>query len=300
MGEGSAQVIQAAGGVLWRPALGGAGVEVALVHRPKYDDWSIPKGKLSAHEHLLVAAVREVFEETGYACRPGRPLGEIRYLKDGVPKRVRYWAMEAGDGEFVPGDEVDQLMWLPPREAMVHLTRDEDVITGFLEQVAPTYPVLIARHGSAGERAEWSGDDRARPLDAAGRTQAAVLAGILEVLGIERVVSADVLRCLETTQPYAVARKITVEDEPLLSERGYAEQPEAAVQRLASLVRAGRPTVVSSQGRAIPGLIAGVCAELGVECPDDPSVRKGGFWVLHVNRDDPDDLVALDRFPPVA
>src|SRR5579885_3571336 len=94
------RLIEAAGGVLWRPALGGAGVEVALVHRPKYDDWSLPKGKLGGGEHVILAALREVWEETGFMGVVGRSLGEIRYLKEGVPKRVRYWAMRAESGRF--------------------------------------------------------------------------------------------------------------------------------------------------------------------------------------------------------
>ena len=103
--------------MLWRRAAGGLGVEVALVHRPKYDDWSVPKGKLLTDEHPLVGALREVVEETGFTGPPGRLLGESRYLKDGSPKRVRYWSIEATEGSFVTNAEVDQVMWLPPREA---------------------------------------------------------------------------------------------------------------------------------------------------------------------------------------
>src|SRR3954454_901353 len=110
--------IEAAGGVLWRHGEDG-GVEVALVHRPKYDDWSVPKGKLKRREHLLLGAVREVEEETGARGTVGRPLGEIRYLKEGLPKRVRYWSMFAVDSIFVSGDEadeVDELRWLSPSD----------------------------------------------------------------------------------------------------------------------------------------------------------------------------------------
>ena len=105
------RVIEAAGGVLWRHTAGDtgdagtAGVEIALVHRPKYDDWSLPKGKLVAAEHPVIGALREILEETGFGGRPGRRLGETRYLKDGVPKRVRYWSVEATGGQFMPGDE---------------------------------------------------------------------------------------------------------------------------------------------------------------------------------------------------
>jgi 8-oxo-dGTP diphosphatase len=118
-------MIEAAGGVLWRPARGG--IEVALVHRPKYDDWSIPKGKLKAGEPALAGALREVEEETGHTAEPGRLLGEIRYLKDGEPKRVRYWAMRVTGGRFTVSEEVDEMVWLTPNEARlrVHPERGE-------------------------------------------------------------------------------------------------------------------------------------------------------------------------------
>ncbi|MGH8892668.1 MAG: NUDIX hydrolase, partial [Actinomycetes bacterium] len=102
--------VEAAGGVLWRARDDGA-VEVALVHRPKYDDWSLPKGKLDDAEHPLACALREIAEETGFAAVPGRPLGELRYLAFGAPKRVRYWSCRAASGAFVPGREVDALAW---------------------------------------------------------------------------------------------------------------------------------------------------------------------------------------------
>ncbi|HZG02737.1 MAG TPA: NUDIX hydrolase [Streptomyces sp.] len=126
-------VVRAAGCVLWRrarPGEGGereqGGIEIALVHRPKWDDWSHPKGKLKPGETALRAAVREVREETGMACKPGAVLPTVRYTVGGRPKEVRYWAAEAVGGAFVPDDEVDRLLWLPPREARRLLTREQD------------------------------------------------------------------------------------------------------------------------------------------------------------------------------
>ncbi len=292
------RLIEAAGGVLWRSAEGGVGVEIALVHRPKYDDWSVPKGKLFTDEHSLVGAIREVEEETGYAGRLGRPLGEVRYAKDGSPKRVRYWAVEALHGTFVSGDEVDQLMWLPPKEAMLHLSPDRDrpIVEAFMADVRPTRSCVVVRHGSAGERSAWNGDDRERPLDQLGHRQALSLMPVLDVLGVRRVLSADVLRCLDTVGPYAAERKLTVESEPLLSESGYSASPEAAADRLVEVLRGGESVVLCSQGKTIPPLLRRVISEL--RGPDvETSVPKGGFIVLHMAVDD-SALVALDRFPP--
>ncbi|MFG2614491.1 NUDIX hydrolase [Streptomyces anulatus] len=121
--------VLAAGCVLWRRAPDGDGddVEVCLVHRPRYDDWSFPKGKLKRGEEPLAAAVREVLEETGHHCAPGDPLPTSRYAVDGRPKEVAYWAAEATGGSFTANDEVDRILWLTPDAARVRLTRPRDV-----------------------------------------------------------------------------------------------------------------------------------------------------------------------------
>ena len=133
-GTPSDPVIEAAGCVLWRRSPVDGEPEVCLVHRPKYDDWSHPKGKLKRGEEPLAGALREVAEETGYAAVPGSRLTTLRYLANGRPKQVRYWAAEAGGGRFVPNDEVDRILWLPPAAARNRLTqpRDRTLIDEFL------------------------------------------------------------------------------------------------------------------------------------------------------------------------
>lgn len=117
-------MIHAAGAVLWRR--GAAAIEVAVIGRPRYRDWTLPKGKLKRGEKPLDGAVREVEEETGQLARPGAPLGASRYLFRGQSKVVEYWAMEALGGRFVAGDEVDEVRWLPAPEAAALLTHDRD------------------------------------------------------------------------------------------------------------------------------------------------------------------------------
>lgn len=126
-GRARTGTVLAAGCVLWRRAPDGNGVEVCLVHRPRYDDWSFPKGKLKRGEEPRAAAVREVLEETGHHCAPGDRLPTSRYAVDGRPKEVAYWAAEATGGSFTANDEVDRILWLAPEAARVRLTQPRDV-----------------------------------------------------------------------------------------------------------------------------------------------------------------------------
>lgn len=134
--------IRAAGCVLWRRAATG-GIELALVHRPKWNDWSHPKGKLKPREDALRGALREVLEETGMTCAPGPELPTVHYRVGGRPKEVRYWAAEATGGGFLPNREVDRLLWVPPDTARDLLTqdRDKDLVPALLGAVPPPGPV---------------------------------------------------------------------------------------------------------------------------------------------------------------
>jgi 8-oxo-dGTP diphosphatase len=129
--------VQAAGCVLWRHSPVDGRLEVCLVHRPKYDDWSHPKGKLKPGEDHLAGARREVAEETGYNAAPGAELSTACYLANGRAKEVRYWAAEATEGAFLPNDEVDRVLWLPPAAARNRLTqpRDRTLIDELLARV---------------------------------------------------------------------------------------------------------------------------------------------------------------------
>jgi 8-oxo-dGTP diphosphatase len=113
--------VKAAGGVVRRDG------RIAIVHRPRYDDWSLPKGKLDPGETWEEAALREVREETGLECSLGEELSSTRYHdRKGRSKLVRYWLMDPVGGEFAPNDEVDELRWLTPAEAAALLTYPRD------------------------------------------------------------------------------------------------------------------------------------------------------------------------------
>ena len=126
-GGAGAHQVRAAGGVVWRSG-GADGIEVVVVHRPRYGDWTFPKGKLEKGESFEIAALREVAEETGFACDAHDELPSVEYLDDrGRSKIVRYWSMTVREGHFVPNDEVDRLEWLAPADAARRLTYDHDV-----------------------------------------------------------------------------------------------------------------------------------------------------------------------------
>ena len=175
----------AAGAVLWRPTATPPTTEVAVIHRPRYDDWSLPKGKVDPGETEPVAAVREVHEETGYASHLGRRLVAVSYPVEQGIKKVRYWAARSVGGEFTPNAEVDELVWLPVADAMNALgyPHDRKVLRRFVKKPADTQTVLMVRHGTAGSKSRYKGDDRKRPLDKHGRAQAESLVGVLLAFG---------------------------------------------------------------------------------------------------------------------
>jgi 8-oxo-dGTP diphosphatase len=292
MGIVTGPPIRAAGGVVWRRSTVAdpdTGVEVAVIHRPRYDDWSLPKGKLATGESDLEGAVREVLEETGFHVRVGRPLGETRYDKETTigmrPKVVRWWAMQVEEGAFSPTREVDGLEWLSLADASDRLTRstDREVLERFARGTTPTRTLLLVRHASAGSRAGWSGDDRLRPLDECGVAQADDLVRTVSRFEVGRILSADFMRCTETVAPIADALELVIEPEPLLSEVGYPGREAEAVALLRGLGDAEHDAVACSQGDVIPDLLARLAAADGYPLPEPIRVAKGSAWALNLD-----------------
>lgn len=300
----SVGAIRAAGGVLWRSVGGSPGevqIEVAVIHRPRYDDWSLPKGKLAIGESEVDGAIREVLEETGYHVRLGRPLGETRYVKeqDGWtrPKVVRWWAMEAVAGAFASTREVDQLRWLSLADAVEILTRDHDrdVLERFVRGPAPTRSVLLVRHASAGSRATWDGDDRLRPLDDRGWEQAEGLVRLLAHFDPTEILSADYVRCVQTVEPLSDSLSVPIGRETVFSESGYPGHETQAIRLLRSVGGPHSASVVCSQGDVIADMLERLAAEDGVDLPQPLIPRKAGTWALTFQGDH---LVAGELFAP--
>ena len=198
--------VRAAGGVVRRA--GPKGEEVLLVHRPRYGDWSFPKGKADKGETDEETALREVEEETGFTCVLGHELPSTTYRDSaGRPKVVRYWTMRVVFGSFEPHKEVDAIRWERPVDAAKLLSYDRDLEV--LLAVRP--PLLVIRHASAGHRGDWRGDDSKRPLDERGRRQAAAFVDQLAPFAIERIISSPFVRCVQSVEPLAAARGLEVE-----------------------------------------------------------------------------------------
>ncbi|OBK91374.1 NUDIX hydrolase [Mycobacterium sp. 1165178.9] len=281
------RVVYAAGAVLWRPGNGDTGnhdIEIAIIHRPRYDDWSLPKGKVDPGETAPRAAVREVREETGAHAILGRRLDLVSYPIDQGVKKVFYWAARSIGGEFVPGNEVDGLVWLPIAEAMQKLdyTQDRKVLRHFNKKPADTQTLLVVRHGTAGRKSRFSGDDAKRPLDKRGRAQAEALVPQLLAFGASQVHAADRVRCHQTVEPLAEDLDVPVHNEPTLTEEAYAKNAKRGRHRILDIAEEQGTPVVCTQGKVIPDLIAWWCERDGVR-PDKSRNHKGSTWVLSLS-----------------
>jgi 8-oxo-(d)GTP phosphatase len=298
--------IPAAGALLWRP--GEQGPEVVLVHRPRYDDWSFPKGKCLPGEHVLITAVREVAEETEIEIILGRKLRTVRYLSDGRPKQVNYWAARpaaraAGGADepaeaapFTPNEEVDELAWLPLTAAGDRLTyqHDTEVLAEFASAPAATRAIVLVRHASARNKKAWQNaghpDDLSRPLTPLGQVQAKLLGQILSCFGPARVISSPAERCLATVEPYAAMTGGVVEPAPALApppddqvlEEADPNVVAAARELVTALVTAGEPVVICAHRENLPAVLRWICESLGAPVPAGPPMRKGAFRTLQV------------------
>ncbi|HSV39429.1 MAG TPA: NUDIX domain-containing protein [Nocardioidaceae bacterium] len=278
--------IVSAGAVVLRKAPGAiekGALEVLLVHRPKYDDWSFPKGKLDPHEHQTTAAVREVAEETGLDIRLGPTLSTQTYrVRNGGgrarTKNVHYWAARVlGDDDisgYAANDEIDQVAWVALDKARKSLSYpyDVDTLEESLQFRKKSYPLVILRHSKARARSTWHQDDRDRPLTRIGEFQSEQLVPILAAYGVTRLVSSSSRRCWTSVGPYAEVADIEIEETLDVSEE------EATAPKVAGVVDAllelKEPSLLCTHRPVLPL----VFDRLGVEsCALEP----GSLAVVH-------------------
>jgi 8-oxo-dGTP diphosphatase len=261
------------------------GLEVVLVHRPAYDDWAFPKGKLEDGEDELVCALREVEEECGISCEPLEDLGSLAYvMNSGRPKVVRYWHMRGPEGAKAKAQhEIDDARWVPLPEAVPMLTypHDRTLLHRLLGEPVEgrPVPVYVVRHVRAGERKSWKEPDELRPISRTGMKQAVKLAAAMVPLGLTRLISSPYLRCTQTFAPLAKALGLEIIVASELAEG----EPLAGVEAWVMAAAADGPAALCVHGDQQIGLVEAFRAR-GVQVGGDGEVafRKASAWRLDV------------------
>lgn len=328
--------VRAAGAVVWRPqaqcahrapgSLTPADVEIALIHRPHYDDWSLPKGKLEAGEWPAVAAVREVIEEARVRPLLGVPLPQQSYvMPNGKTKVIDYWLARAETAEPSPdarvwgsvkpaqADEIDGGEWVPLEAAPQRLTYplDQELVREvarlFAAGAGETVPVTLGRHCKAKDRYGWDGSDLERPLNKRGRAQAEELGPLLAARGITRHLTSPARRCQETLAAHPCAQADTarelMEDAPWRDlaglERLVREVLEDAAAGTTTAICTHEPTFRTIAGIYHTYLTPHASAWSRGSADFEGWPRTGEALVLHVRRGvNPAEIVAWEWLHP--
>jgi broad specificity phosphatase PhoE/8-oxo-dGTP pyrophosphatase MutT (NUDIX family) len=273
-----AKPIEASGGLVVRSTPDG--LRILVVHRPRYDDWTFPKGKNEPGEDSLEAALREVGEETGQHPHPVSMVGETTYPVDGIPKLVRWYGMRVAEpGPFVPNSEVDEIRWLDPDEVpgLLSYEHDREMLERVdLDALVTTGTLYLVRHGAAGDRQSWTGDDNLRPLSGRGEMQATGLAKTLADQRVEAILTSPYVRCVQTVQPLAEATGLEIVEHPALAE---GEGGKATRDLIRSLI--GTNTVLCSHGDVIPAVMDWMVNK-GMTLKSDFDCKKGSTWEVTV------------------
>ena len=270
------RVIKAAGGLVFRESSKGK-LKVLAAHRPRYDDWGLPKGKADKGETPEETAIREVLEETGYHCRIVAPIEVTRYRVDNGVKEVQWFAMRPlpDSPGFKKNKEVDEIRWLSRKRANALLDYENDralVADPSIKKLARSGTLFLLRHAAAGDRNKWEGNDAVRPLNKKGRRQAAALATYLGSQGIERIYTSPSTRCVQTAEPLAAVIGAKVIEHDALAEGPDIDGAYGLADELV-----GYNAVLCTHGDVIPAVInrmmwAGLTLESRFYC------SKGSIW----------------------
>jgi len=276
-------VIQAAGAVLWRYSKTNK-IEIALVHRPRYDDWSLPKGKVEEKESHIACAYREVSEETGFKAIFGPEIGKATYKSPEGKKVVRYWSAQAvGEAEGgVDKNEIDEILWLEIKDARKKLTLDDDreIVDFFIDFGVGTTPLVLLRHAKALKRSDWDGEDSDRPLDNLGQLQAKRLLHEFYPYNISEIHSSDAYRCMQTVEDLSRVLKLSCIIGLDLSEDAYAKDKEAALEYVYTLMKPDRNVLICSHNPILPKVLKNLVGKKYFK-ELDSKLEPAEAWVVH-------------------
>jgi 8-oxo-dGTP diphosphatase len=274
--------ILAAGAVLWRKSEKKK-IEVLIIHRPKYDDWTFPKGKAEIGEPLIACAYREVLEETNIETAFGPYLGEVEYLTNDGKKKVSFWSAKVvKEKEFKPNTEVDQLKWVEVTKVKEMLTLDTDrkILEQFLQIEPDTKPLVLLRHAKAVTRDEWQGEDDDRPLDSYGQNQAKRLLAMYQVFNLEQIHSSDAVRCYDTVVAIAKGLNIKLEVTGKLSESTFKKDKEKAFDYAKDLMKLNESVLLCSHNPILPKMLNKLTKKSVVDA-DEGKLLPADGWVIH-------------------
>ena len=285
-------IIQAAGAIVWRNNKDKT--EIAIIHRPKYDDWSFPKGKLEIGETLITCAHREVLEETNIQTAIGPFVGDIAYLTPDSKKQVSFWAAKAiTHKDFSPNSEVDQLKWVEVKKVkdLLTLETDKKILAQFVKLDFDTKPFILLRHAKAVTRDEWQGDDDDRPLDSLGQNQANRLLAIYQVYNIEQIHTSDAIRCYDTVNPMVKGLGIKLEVTGKLSESTYKKDKEKAFDYAKDLIKEDARILLCSHNPILPKMLNRLTKKSDVDA-DEGKLSPADGWVIHRSGKE---IIQIDR-----
>jgi 8-oxo-dGTP diphosphatase len=274
--------ILAAGAVLWRKGEKKK-IEVLIIHRPKYDDWTFPKGKAEIGEPLIACAYREVLEETNIETAFGPYLGEVEYLTNDGKKKVSFWSAKViKEKEFNSNAEVDQLKWVEVTKVKELLTLDTDrkILEQFLRIEPDTKPLVLLRHAKAVTRDEWQGEDDDRPLDSYGQNQAKRLLAMYQVFNLEQIHSSDAVRCYDTVVAIAKGLSIKLEVTGKLSESTFKKDKEKAFDYAKDLMKLNESVLLCSHNPILPKMLNKLTKKSEVDA-DEGKLLPADGWVIH-------------------
>jgi 8-oxo-dGTP pyrophosphatase MutT (NUDIX family)/phosphohistidine phosphatase SixA len=275
-------MIKASGGVVWRRNETDQ-IEIALVHRPKYDDWSLPKGKVEEHEDSISCAYREILEETGFHVQLGQFLGTTVYENLEGTKSVDYWAAKYLEERGIPNPfEIDLIEWVHLSQISQFELRptDKEILTRFESIELDTSTLILLRHAKAISREEWSSDDGDRPLASLGLQQAKRLISNLIPYEIKEIHTSSAVRCYETVNPLARALELNYIFSDQLSEYEFSKDKDAAYFYIKDLLKNDFATLICSHNPILPNVVARLFEKSGFDLPIT-KLEPGDAWILH-------------------